>query len=91
MEETPLTLTLTDLPEATVKEIAKDRLVIMVTHNPELAEKYATRTVRLLDGRVTDDSAPFDAEAEAKAQERPPKRLTARRSARRKSARSRIP
>ena len=52
----------------TLKEIAKDRLVIMVTHNPELAEKYATRTVRLLDGRITDDSAPFDAAAEAKAE-----------------------
>ena len=50
-----------------LKEIAGDRLVIMVTHNPELAEKYATRTVRLLDGRVTDDTAPFDPEAEAKA------------------------
>ncbi len=41
-------------------EIAKDKLVIMVTHNPELAEKYATRTIRLLDGQVTADSAPFD-------------------------------
>ncbi len=51
-----------------LKEIARDRLVIMVTHNPELAEKYATRTVRLLDGRITDDTAPFDAEAEAKAE-----------------------
>ena len=35
-----------------VKEIAKDRLVIMVTHNPELAEKYSTRIVKLLDGRI---------------------------------------
>lgn len=43
-----------------LKEIARDRLVIMVTHNPELAAQYATRTVRLLDGRVTDDSNPFD-------------------------------
>ena len=51
-----------------LKEIAEDRLVIMVTHNPELAEKYATRTVRLLDGRITDDTAPFDAEAELKAE-----------------------
>ena len=50
-----------------LKEIAKDRLVIMVTHNPDLADTYATRTVRLLDGRVTDDSDPFDAEAAAKA------------------------
>ena len=43
-----------------LKEIAKDRLVIMVTHNPELAETYATRTIRLLDGQVIADSAPYD-------------------------------
>ena len=53
-----------------LKEIAKDRLVIMVTHNPELADRYATRTVRLLDGRITDDSAPFDEDAELKAAEK---------------------
>ena len=41
-------------------EIAKEKLVIMVTHNPELAEKYANRTIRLLDGQVVDDTAPFD-------------------------------
>ena len=40
-------------------EIAREKLVIMVTHNPELAEKYANRTIRLLDGRVVDDSAPY--------------------------------
>lgn len=43
-----------------VKEIAKDRLVIMVTHNPELAEKYSTRIVKLLDGRIVGDSDLFD-------------------------------
>lgn len=43
-----------------VKEIAKDRLVIMVTHNPELAEKYSTRIVKLLDGQIVGDSDPFD-------------------------------
>lgn len=43
-----------------LKEVAKDRLVIMVTHNPELAEKYSTRTIRLLDGEVVGDSNPFD-------------------------------
>lgn len=43
-----------------VKEIAKDRLVIMVTHNPELAEKYSTRIVKLLDGRIVGDTMPFD-------------------------------
>ena len=47
-----------------LKEIARDRLVIMVTHNPELADCYATRTVRLLDGRVTDDSNSFDGQEE---------------------------
>lgn len=42
-----------------LKEIAKDKLVIMVTHNPELAEKYSTRIVKLLDGRITSDSNPY--------------------------------
>ncbi len=42
-----------------LKEVAKDRLVVMVTHNPELADAYATRIVRLKDGRITDDSDPF--------------------------------
>ena len=48
---------------ALLSEIANDRLVIMVTHNPELAATYATRTVNLLDGRVADDSDPFWPEA----------------------------
>ena len=43
-----------------LKEVAQDRLVIMVTHNPELAERYATRTVRLLDGEIVGDSDPYD-------------------------------
>ncbi len=42
-----------------LKEIAADRLVIMVTHNPELAEKYSTRIVRMLDGNVLSDSDPL--------------------------------
>ena len=42
-----------------LKEVAKEKLVIMVTHNPDLAEKYATRTVRLLDGKLISDSKPF--------------------------------
>lgn len=45
-----------------IKEIAEQRLVIMVTHNPELAERYSTRIIRLLDGNVVDDTNPFDAE-----------------------------
>lgn len=48
-----------------LKEISKDRLVIMVTHNPELAEQYSTRIIRLLDGLVTDDSMPYDGAEEA--------------------------
>ena len=43
-----------------LKEVAQDRLVIMVTHNPELAYEYATRIVNLADGRITDASDPFD-------------------------------
>ncbi len=42
-----------------LKEIAKDRLVIMVTHNPEIATKYSTRIIKLLDGEIIDDSNPF--------------------------------
>ncbi len=45
-----------------LKEIAKDRLVIMVTHNPELAEKYSTRIVNLRDGEITGDSDPYEPE-----------------------------
>lgn len=45
-----------------LKEIAKDRLVIMVTHNPELAKLYSTRTIKLLDGTIIDDSNEFDSE-----------------------------
>ena len=42
-----------------LKEVAKDRLVVMVTHNPELAETYSTRIIRMLDGEITGDSAPI--------------------------------
>ena len=58
-----------------LKDVARDRLVIMVTHNPELAYKYATRIVNLADGKVTDDSDPFDA-AEAARREAKPTRKT---------------
>ncbi len=43
-----------------LKEVAKNRLVIMVTHNPDLAERYATRIVNMFDGVITGDSNPFD-------------------------------
>ena len=49
-----------------LKEIAKDKLVIMVTHNPELAQQYSTRIVKLLDGNVIDDTNSFSDEDEAK-------------------------
>lgn len=49
-----------------LKEIAKDKLVIMVTHNPELAEKYSTRIVKLLDGQITSDSNPYIEEEKPK-------------------------
>ena len=42
-----------------LKDVARDRLVIMVTHNPELAYQYATRIVNLADGKITDDSDPL--------------------------------
>ena len=45
-----------------LKEVAKDRLVVMVTHNPELAEQYATRTVQLRDGVIRSDSDPYEVE-----------------------------
>lgn len=47
-----------------LNEIAKEKLVIMVTHNPELAQKYSTRIIRLLDGEVVDDSNPYTLEEE---------------------------
>ena len=42
-----------------LKEISKDRLIVMVTHNPELAERYASRTIRMLDGEIKDDTQPL--------------------------------
>ena len=47
-----------------LKEIAKDRLVIMVTHNSDIAEKYSTRVIRLLDGKVIDDTNPYSSKDE---------------------------
>ncbi len=58
-----------------LKDVARDRLVIMVTHNPELAYRYATRIVSLADGKITDDSDPFDV-AEAARREAKPTRRT---------------
>lgn len=58
-----------------LKEVARDRLVIMVTHNPDLACQYATRIVNLADGKITDDSDPFDV-ADATRREAKPTRKT---------------
>ena len=49
-----------------LNEVAKDRLVIMVTHNPDLAEKYANRIVKLADGKITGDTNPFEIQETAK-------------------------
>lgn len=59
-----------------LKEIAKDRLVILVTHNPELAEKYATRTVRVKDGSIVSDSDPYEPAISEKAAEGRKKRVS---------------
>lgn len=47
-----------------LKEIAKEKLVIMVTHNPELASEYSNRIIKILDGKIIDDSNPFDGKEE---------------------------
>lgn len=57
-----------------LKEIAKDRLVIMVTHNPDLAQTYSTRIIRMLDGKITDDSMPLTAAEQAQLSEPLPKK-----------------
>ena len=49
-----------------LKSISKDRLIIMVTHNPDLAEKYSSRIIKILDGKITDDSNPYSKEEEKK-------------------------
>lgn len=61
-----------------IQEIAKECLVIMVTHNPDLAEKYSTRIIKLLDGEVLSDSNPYDGKDEIK--ERPNKKVINKKS-----------
>ena len=58
-----------------LKEVAKDRLVVMVTHNPDLAESYSTRIIKLLDGKVIGDTDPLSAEEAAEGITAKPKRL----------------
>ncbi len=57
-----------------LKEISKDRLVVMVTHNPDLAEQYATRTVRMLDGVIQSDSMPLTEAEQAELQKEAPEK-----------------
>ena len=59
-----------------LKEISKDKLVIMVTHNSELAEKYSTRIIKILDGVITDDSNPYDEKTEIKEEKNEKKKKT---------------
>ena len=59
-----------------LKEVARDRLVIMVTHNPELAYQYATRIVSLADGKITDDSDPFDVAKAARREAKPTRKTS---------------
>lgn len=47
-----------------LKKISKDKLIIMVTHNPDLAEKYSSRIIKILDGKITDDSNPYEIKEE---------------------------
>ena len=61
-----------------LKEISKDRLVIMVTHNPELAETYSTRIIKMLDGKITDDSMPLTEEEKIALQPKQEKRKKVR-------------
>ncbi len=68
-----------------LKEIAKDRLVIMVTHNPELAEQYSTRIVRFLDGKMIDDTAPFKADEKAAKAKAAPEMTRTQKKAQRKA------
>ncbi len=49
-----------------LKKVSKDRLVIMVTHNPELASKYSSRIINIKDGKITDDSNPYDGKVNTK-------------------------
>ena len=58
-----------------LKEVAKDRLVVMVTHNPELAEEYSTRLVKLRDGKIIDDTNPYEVQETQESTDRKSTRL----------------
>lgn len=59
-----------------LKNISKDKLIIMVTHNPELASTYSTRIVKLLDGKLTDDSDPMESENDEAFEEKKTKKTS---------------
>ena len=63
-----------------LKEVAQDRLVIMVTHNPELAEEYSTRIIRLIDGEIIGDTNPYKAPEEVKPEKREKKKKNKKKS-----------
>ena len=59
-----------------LKKISKDKLIIMVTHNPELAEKYSSRIIKILDGKITDDSDPIEHQKEEKKEDNKKRRTS---------------
>lgn len=73
-----------------LKEISKDRLVVMVTHNPDLAERYSTRIVRMLDGLLVEDSRPLS-EEELAAEEAADKKHLEEEAQKGKKARKKLP
>ena len=69
-----------------IKEISGERLVIMVTHNPELAKEYSTRIVRLLDGEIIEDTRPYSLDDEMKESREEPAAITAEKVGGKKAA-----
>ena len=69
-----------------IKEISGERLVIMVTHNPELAKEYSTRIVRLLDGEIIEDTRPYSLDDEMKESREEPAAITAEKVGDKKAA-----
>ena len=59
-----------------LKKISKDKLIIMVTHNPEIAEKYSSRIIKILDGKITDDSDPIEHQKEEKKEDNKKRRTS---------------
>ena len=68
-----------------LKEISKEKLVIMVTHNPELADEYSTRIIRLIDGKITDDTNPYTNDEKEKDDETRKERRATKKAAKKRS------